>query len=102
VEIIDLNCKSNIYIVNGIFTHLNKSGRVDNLKGVTLHLAFANHDLLQDLLSVATKKLIDSVPFKTVGHEALLLAQMNQKKRYQDNQAILKKGSLFTSNDLDK
>ena len=71
---------------------LSKSGTFDNLKVFTLHLAFANHDLIQDLPSVATKKQIDGVPVKTLGHEALLLAQMNQKKRYQDNQAILKKG----------
>jgi len=73
------------------FEFLKKSHDIHNLKGVTLHLAFVNPDLMTELAGVCVKKSIDGVPVQVVDHEALLLAQQAQEKRYKENTAILKK-----------
>jgi hypothetical protein len=49
---------------------------------------------------VSASKLIDGVKVKTVGLEALLLAQKNQQKRYQDNQALFKKSIAIYRTDM--
>jgi hypothetical protein len=73
------------------FEFLKKSHNVDNLRGVTLHLAFASQEMIKDLTDVSAVKSVDGIKIKTVGLEALLLAQKNQQKRYQENQALFKK-----------
>ena len=73
------------------FEFLKKSHDIKNLQGVTLHLAFANPDLVNDLAFVSTKKTVDSVPVQTVGHEALLMAQKVQTQRHKENKAVLSK-----------
>jgi len=73
------------------FEFLKKSHDIHNLKGVTLHLAFVNPDLMTELTGVCVKKSIDGVPVQVVDHEALLVAQQAQEKRYKENTAILNK-----------
>jgi hypothetical protein len=82
------------------FEFLKKSHNVDNLRGVTLHLAFASQEMIKDLTDVSTVKSIDGIKIKTVGLEALLLAQKNQQKRYKDNQALFKKSIAIYRTDM--
>ena len=82
------------------FEFLKKSHNVDNLRGVTLHLAFASQEMIKDLTDVSAVKSIDGIKLKTVGLEALLLAQKNQQKRYQENQALFKKSIAIYRKDM--
>ena len=82
------------------FEFLKKSHNVDNLRGVTLHLAFASQEMIKDLTDVSAVKSIDGIKIKTVGLEALLLAQKNQQKRYQENQALFKKSIAIYRTDM--
>ena len=82
------------------FEFLKKSHNVDNLRGVTLHLAFASQEMIKDLTDVSAVKSIDGIKIKTVGLEALLLAQKNQQKRYQENQALFKKSIAIYRTDI--
>ena len=82
------------------FEFLKKSHNVDNLRGVTLHLAFASHEMIKDLTDVSAVKSIDGIKIRTVGLEALLLAQKNQHKRYQENQALFKKSIAIYRSDM--
>ena len=85
---------------DGFFEFLKKSHNVDNLRGVTLHLAFASQEMIKDLTDVSAVKSIDGIKIKTVGLEALLLAQKNQQKRYQENQALFKKSIAIYRTDM--
>jgi hypothetical protein len=82
------------------FEFLKKAHNVDNLRGVTLHLAFASQEMIKDLTDVSAVKSIDGIKIKTVGLEALLLAQKNQQKRYQKNQALFKKSIAIYRTDM--
>ncbi|CAM8656691.1 hypothetical protein MCEMSE6_02701 [Oxalobacteraceae bacterium] len=82
------------------FEFLKKSHNVDNLRGVTLHLAFASQEMIKDLTDVSAVKSIDGIKIKTVGLEALLLAQKNQQKRYQENQSLFKKSIAIYRKDM--
>jgi hypothetical protein len=82
------------------FEFLKKSHNVDNLRGVTLHLAFASQEMIKDLTDVSAVKSIDGIKIKTVGLEALLLAQKNQNKRYQENQTLFKKSIAIYRTDM--
>jgi hypothetical protein len=82
------------------FEFLKKSHNVDNLRGVTLHLAFASQEMIKDLTDVSALKSVDGIKIKTVGLEALLLAQKNQQKRYQENQALFKKSIAIYRTDM--
>ena len=82
------------------FEFLKKSHNVENLRGVTLHLAFASQEMIKDLTDVSAVKSIDGIKIKTVGLEALLLAQKNQQKRYQENQALFKKSIAIYRTDM--
>jgi hypothetical protein len=82
------------------FEFLKKSHNVDNLRGVTLHLAFASQEMINDLADVSAVKSVDGIKIKTVGLEALLLAQKNQNKRYQENQALFKKSIAIYRTDM--
>jgi hypothetical protein len=82
------------------FEFLKKSHNVDNLRGVTLHLAFASQEMIKDLTDVSAVKSVDGIKIKTVGLEALLLAQKNQQKRYQENQALFKKSIAIYRTDM--
>ena len=82
------------------FEFLKKSHNVDNLRGVTPHLAFASQEMIKDLTDVSTVKSVDGIKIKTVGLEALLLAQKNQNKRYQENQTLFKKSIAIYRTDM--
>jgi hypothetical protein len=82
------------------FEFLKKSHNVDNLRGVTLHLAFASQEMIKDLTDVSAVKSIDGIKIKTVGLEALLLAQKNQQKRHQENQSLFKKSIAIYRKDM--
>ena len=81
----------NLFMNEDSFTFLKQSHDIKNLNGVTLHLAFANPDLISELMKVANQKIIDGVKVKSVTHESLLVAQISQEKKCKDDQSILKK-----------
>ena len=81
----------NLILNDEAFEFLKQSHDVDNMRGVTLHLAFGSADLIQDLQQVAIRKNLDGLSIPTVGLEALLMAQQTQQKRFKENQSILKK-----------
>lgn len=81
----------NLFMNEDSFTFLKQSHDIKNLNGVTLHLAFANPDLISELMKVANQKIIDGVKVKSVTHESLLVAQISQETKYKDDQSILKK-----------
>ena len=85
-------------IFNGeSFDFLKKSHDIKNLNGVSLHLTFANPDLIQDMQELAVKKVIDGVFVKCMSHQTLLAIQQVQRQRYHDNQVAMKKAvSIFT------
>ena len=90
----------NLILNDDFFEFLKKSHNVDNLRGVTLHLAFASQEMIKDLTDVSAVKSVDGIKIKTVGLEALLLAQKNQQKRYQENQALFKKSIAIYRTDM--
>jgi len=81
----------NLLMNEDFFTFLKQSHDIKNMNGVTLHLAFANPDLISELMKVANQKIIDGVKVKSVTHESLLVAQISQERKYKDDQSILKK-----------
>lgn len=85
-------------IFNGeSFDFLKKSHDIKNLNGVSLHLTFANSDLIKDMQQLAAKKVIDGVFAKCMNHQALLAIQQVQRQKYQDNQTALSKAlSIYT------
>ena len=85
-------------IFNGeSFDFLKKSHDIQNLNGVSLHLTFANSDLIKDMQELAVKKVIDGVFVKCMSHQTLLAIQQVQRQRYQDNQSALKKAiTIYT------
>ena len=85
-------------IFNGeSFDFLKKSHDIQNLNGVSLHLTFANSDLIKDMQELAVKKVIDGVFVKCMSHQTLLAIQQVQRQRYQDNQIALKKAiTIYT------
>ena len=86
----------NLLMNEEFFEFLKHSNNIKNMNGVTLHLAFANFDLISELSKVAQQKLIDGIKVKSVNHESLLVAQSQQEKKYKDDKAILKKAlSLY-------
>lgn len=88
-------------IFNGeSFDFLKKSHDIKNLNGVSLHLTFANSDLVKDMQDLAVKKVIDGVFVKCMSHQTLLAIRQVQRQRYQDNQVAMKKAiSIFTKSD---
>ena len=88
-------------IFNGeSFDFLKKSHDIQNLNGVSLHLTFANSDLIKDMQELAVKKVIDGVFVKCMSHQTLLAIQQVQRQRYQDNQTTLKKAiAIYTKSE---
>lgn len=88
-------------IFNGeSFDFLKKSHDIQNLNGVSLHLTFANSDLIKDMQELAVKKVIDGVFVKCMSHQTLLAIQQVQRQRYQDNQIALKKAvAIYTKSE---
>ena len=87
----------NLLMNEEFFEFLKQSNSIKNMNGVTLHLAFANPDLIKELLKGAQLKMIDGIKIKSVDHESLLVAQSKQEKKYNDDKGILKKAlSLYS------
>jgi hypothetical protein len=87
----------NLLMNEEFFEFLKQSNSIKNMNGVTLHLAFANPDLITELLKGAQLKTIDGIKVKSIDHESLLVAQSKQEKKYKDDKAILKKAlSLYS------
>ena len=87
----------NLLMNEEFFEFLKQSNSIKNMNGVTLHLAFANPDLITELLKGAQLKTIDEIKVKSIDHESLLVAQSKQEKKYKDDKAILKKAlSLYS------
>ena len=98
--LINKDYAKSLILNDDFFEFLKKSHNVDNLRGVTLHLAFASQEMIKDLSDVSAVKSIDGIKIKTVGLEALLLAQKNQQKRYQENQSLFKKSIAIYRTDM--
>jgi hypothetical protein len=98
--LINKDYAKSLILNDDFFEFLKKSHNVDNLRGVTLHLAFASQEMIKDLTDVSAVKSIDGIKIKTVGLEALLLAQKNQQKRYQENQSLFKKSIAIYRTDM--
>jgi LAS superfamily LD-carboxypeptidase LdcB len=81
----------NLLMNEEFFEFLKQSHDIENMHGVTLHLAFANADLINELMKVAHQKTIDGIKVKSANHQALLVAQIAQEKKYYDDRVILKK-----------
>ena len=89
-------------IFNGeSFDFLKKSHDIKNLNGVSLHLTFANSDLIKDMQELAVKRVIDGVFVKCMSHQTLLAIQQVQRQRYQDNQSALKKATAIYTKSQD-
>ena len=73
------------------FEFLKKSYDIKIMNGVTLHLAFANPDLISEILKVAQPKMIDGIPGKSISHQLLIVKQNAQEKKYKDDKLILRK-----------
>jgi len=73
------------------FEFLKKSHDINNLSGVTLHLTFANADLISELRQLSKKKTIDGISVHHISHEALLMAKQAIDKKYKDNLILLNK-----------
>ena len=79
------------------FEFLKKSHDINNLSGVTLHLSFANSELINELRAVSKKKTIDGIVINHASHEALLMTKLEIEKKYKDNISILNKSiSIYT------
>ena len=63
-------------------------------------MAFGSRDLIDDLKATARTVSLDGIPVKTASMEAILLARQNQKKRFDENQEILKKSILIHRHDV--
>jgi hypothetical protein len=98
--LVNKHYSKSLILNDDFFEFLKKSHNVDNLRGVTLHLAFASQEMINDLTDVSAAKSVDGIKIKTVGLEALLLAQKNQQKRYQENQALFKKSIAIYRTDM--
>ena len=85
-------------IFNGeSFDFLKRTHNIQNLDGVSLHLTFANSDLIKDMQELAIKKVVDGVFVKSMSHQSLLAIQQVQRQKYQDNLATLSKAlSIYT------
>jgi len=81
----------NLIMNEEFFEFLKKNHDIRNLNGVTLHIAFANAELIQDLSAVSQQKLVDGIKVRVVNHESLLVAQKNHDKKYKEDKTILKK-----------
>jgi len=81
----------NLIMNEEFFEFLKKSHDIRNLNGVTLHIAFANAELIQELSAVSQQRLVDGIKVRVVNHESLLVAQKNHDKKYREDKTILKK-----------
>jgi hypothetical protein len=73
--IINKNYPKDLILDSDAFAFRKPSNDVPNLAGVTLHLAFAGPDLLDDLMAGAKAASVDGIQFKTITAQGVLLAK---------------------------
>jgi hypothetical protein len=98
--IINRNYAKDLILDSDAFAFRKPSNDVPNLEGVTLHLAFADADLLDDLISSAKSANVDGVVVKTVTAQGVLLAKQQQQKRFDEHQELLKRSLAVFRKDL--
>lgn len=81
----------NLILNDESFEFLKKSHDIHNLNGVTLHLAFAHTELLNDLQLNCKKRTIDGITVQHANHEALLMTKQGIERKHKDNLSILNK-----------
>ena len=81
----------NLIMNEEFFEFLKKSHDISNLNGVTLHIAFANAELIKELSAVSQQKLVDGIKVRVVNHESMLVAQKSYDKKYKEDKTIIKK-----------
>ena len=73
--IINRDYARDLILDSDAFAFRKPSNEVPNLAGVTLHLAFAAEDLLDDLIASSKNASIESVSVKSVTAQSVLLAR---------------------------
>jgi hypothetical protein len=86
--IINKNYAKDLILDSDAFAFRKPSNDVPNLAGVTLHLAFAGPDLLDDLMAGAKAASVDGVQVKTITAQGVLLARQQQQKRFEEHQEV--------------
>jgi hypothetical protein len=98
--IINRNYAKDLILDSDAFSFRKPSNDVPNLAGVTLHLAFAGADLLDDLISSARSASVDGITVKTVTAQGVLLAKQQQQKRFEEHQEVLKRSLAVFRKDM--
>ena len=98
--IINKNYAKDLILDSDAFAFRKPSNDVPNLAGVTLHLAFAGADLLDDLIGSAKIANIDGITVKTVMAQGVLLAKQFQQKRFEEHQEVLKRSMAVFRKDM--
>ena len=98
--IINKNYAKDLILDSDAFAFRKPSNDVPNLAGVTLHLAFAGPDLLDDLIAAARNATVDGVPVKTLTAQGVLLAKQQQQKRFDEHQEVLRKSLAVFRKDM--
>jgi len=98
--IINRNYAKDLILDSDAFAFRKPSNDVPNLEGVTLHLAFAGADLLDDLIGSAKSASIDGIAVKTVTAQGVLLAKQQQQKRFDEHQEVLKRSLAVFRKDM--
>ncbi len=94
--IINRNYAKDLLLDSDAFSFRKPSTDVPNMAGVTLHLAFAGAELLEDLLAASKSTSIDGIPVKTVSLQSVLFAKQQLLKRFEEHQELIKKSiSVF-------
>ncbi len=98
--IINRDYARDLILDSDAFAFRKPSNDVPNLAGVTLHLAFAGADLLDDLIGSAKITTIDGITVKTVTAQGVLLAKQQQQKRFDEHQEVLKRSMAVFRKDF--
>ncbi len=98
--IINKNYAKDLILDSDAFAFRKPSNDVPNLAGVTLHLAFAGADLLDDLIGSAKIANIDGITLNIVTAQGVLLAKQLQQKRFEEHQEVLKRSMAVFRKDF--
>jgi hypothetical protein len=98
--IINRNYAKDLILDSDAFAFRKPSNDVPDLAGVTLHLAFAGPDLLDDLMAGAKAASVDGIQVKTITAQGVLLARQQQQKRFEEHQEVLRKSLAVFRKDM--
>jgi len=98
--IINKNYAKDLILDSDAFAFRKPSNDVPNLAGVTLHLAFAGPDLLDDLMAGAKAASVDGIQVKTITAQGVLLARQQQQKRFEEHQEVLRRSLSVYRKDM--